>query len=87
MFLSSVRKLAKGLGATDTPQLYNSEKASEKIKTYGQLFNNAEIVIALGPYLYHDPIVLYKLLRIMRHYLEKVFRNFNNIYVRYKDKK
>lgn len=67
-----MRKLSKSLGSSETPILVNDEKAPEKVKTYPHLLGKIDMILAIGPYLYHDPKVLYKLLRIMAHYLNKV---------------
>lgn len=60
------------MGPSDVPTLVNEEKAPEKAKTYGGLRRIIDIILAIGPYIHHEPKVLYKLLRIISYYLQKV---------------
>jgi hypothetical protein len=54
------------------PTLANSEKAPAQVKNYVQFGHKLDVFVAIGPYIYHDPVLMYKLLRIAGHYLEHV---------------
>ncbi|CAG7823395.1 unnamed protein product [Allacma fusca] len=47
----------------------NYVRAINPIATYEEFQENIKVFLTLGPYIYNDPVVIYKLLRIMKSYL------------------
>lgn len=43
-----------------------------RVVTWSDLEANIDIILSIGPYIHFQPVLVYKLLRIMRAYLEDV---------------
>lgn len=53
----------------------------KQIKEWKDLEENIEIILSIGPYIHFEPVLVYKLVRIMRSFLKQVKKETHLKYV------
>ncbi|ODM96311.1 THO complex subunit 2 [Orchesella cincta] len=69
---ATVHETTDRLGKRPITQLKDMSMNRKQIRNWSDLEQEMDIVLSIGPYVHFEPVLMYKLLRIMRTYLKQM---------------